>query len=151
SNVNQATPTSGSNGLTSASSGTPSVSLTVAGSNIGVAGVYFFNEANTNPTQSDTLVFEQNATATNSGFAEQYGDGTLSWTISPAATLSAAGFVLVHDGGGGGVEEEGGFDTLAITERTASVKLSRAIAATLGTLAITELPAVVKVSKAVQA
>lgn len=52
---------------------------------------------------------------------------------------------------GTGVTIDAGFDSLAITEPAASVKLSRAVAAGFDTLAITERAATVKLSRAVAA
>lgn len=96
--VDQTTPTSDSDGGTG-SGAAPSISLTVTGSDVGCAGVEFFSANVDNPTQSDTLLAEIAAGAATTGVSDQYGDGTLSWTINSSSIFAYCGFTLVHDGG----------------------------------------------------
>ena len=100
-NVNQSTPTSDSDGGTG-SGATPSITLTVTGSDVGVAGVEFFSANADDPTQSDTLLAEIAATASTTGCSDQYGDGSLSWTINGGSAYAFCGMTIVHDAGGGG-------------------------------------------------
>ena len=99
--VDQTTPCINDDGG-SGSSDTPSLSLTVTGSDVGVAGVEFFSANNDDPTESDTLLAEGASTPAQTGFSDQYGDGSLSWALGFTSAYAVCGCALVHDAGGGG-------------------------------------------------
>lgn len=96
--VNQTTPTSSSDGGSGVSA-SPSLSLTVTGSDVGIAGVYFYSGGVDNATESDTLLVERASSAADSGFNGQHGDGSLSWSIAGAPSYAMMGVVLAHDAG----------------------------------------------------
>jgi len=100
--VDQTTPCIDSDGG-SGSSDTPSISLTVTGSDVGVAGVEFFSANNDDPTQSDSLIAEGASTPAQTGYSDQYGDGSLSWSLGFTSAYAVCGCSLVDDPGGGGL------------------------------------------------